>query len=124
MDKKTIDKLFAAIMKKQVLFKAISLSTADGFTVSSTVADSNDSDQDRLSAVSSSLASLSHAAAKQLMNAKMSNTIIETDTGADMLIVKTRYEKKDAVLCVITENNENLGKARYYAMKLALEIAG
>ena len=124
MDKNTIDKLFTALMKKQPIFRAISLSTADGFSVSSTLAEDDGMDQDRLSAVSSSLASLSHAAAKQLMNAKMSNTIIETDTGEDMLIVKTRYEGKDAVLCVISEGGENLGKTRYYAMKLALQIAG
>ncbi|WP_395375573.1 roadblock/LC7 domain-containing protein [Marinicella sp. W31] len=124
MDKNTINKLFMAIMKKQAIFKVISLSTADGFTVCTAVKDSDSMDQDRLSAVSSSLASLSHAAAKQLMNAKMSNTIIETDKGEDMLIVKTRYEDKDAVLCVISEGGENLGKTRYYAVKLALQIAG
>ena len=124
MDKTTIEKLFTAIMKKQTLFSAMSLSSADGFPICSIASDVDAMDADRLSAVSSSLASLSHAAAKQLMNNTMSNTIIETDKGGDMLIVKTRFEGKDAVLCVITDNSENIGKARYYAKKIALQIAG
>lgn len=101
--------------------KAVNLSTEDGFTLFSCAVNGYSVEKDKLSAVSSSLLSLSNAATNQLMQSQLSNTVIEANDGI-MVTVKTKYKGKLAVLCVIAEMRLNVGKARYYSVKLAQEI--
>ncbi len=120
MEHKTLDALFKKLIEFNDI-KAVSLSTVDGFTIHAKVQGKYPIEDDKLSAVVSSLSSLSDAASQQIINAQLVNTVIETQNG-DILIVKTRYKGKKMVLCIITGAKQNLGKARYYAIKLAEAI--
>ncbi len=121
MNNDKLDMIFNQLIEKNDDIQGVSLSTVDGFTVHSVMDTKHPIEDDKLSAVVSSLASLSNAASQQVINAQLLNTVIETKNG-DILIISTQYQKKPAVLCVITGSKQNLGKARYYALKLAQAI--
>jgi predicted regulator of Ras-like GTPase activity (Roadblock/LC7/MglB family) len=110
-------RLFEASVREAKFVNAINLSSADGFTHHSYVVDGT-TDGERLSAVSSSLASLSNAATSQLMKTQLICTVIESTDG-NMVLLRTRYRNKDAVLCFISDSHLNVGKTRYFARKLA-----
>ncbi len=120
MKHSVLDALFKKLLQYNDI-KAISLSTEDGFTIHSVLAGSFVIEEDKLSAVVSSLASLSDAAAQQVIQAALLHTVIETEQG-DVLILKTYYRRQAVVLCLITTAKQSLGKARYYAVKLAQAI--
>jgi predicted regulator of Ras-like GTPase activity (Roadblock/LC7/MglB family) len=101
---------------------AINLSTVDGFTIINHTADGVTIDGDKLSAVSSSLQSLSQAATQQLMKSQLNNTIIESEAG-NMILLSTTYLAKKAVLCFISGSGLNVAKSRYFAVQLAQLIA-
>lgn len=122
MAHKELEHLFINFFKQVGYGKALNLSTVDGFTVLSQTIDGYELEADKLSAVTSSLASLSNAAAQQLIQSQLLNTTIETDNG-DLIILKTQYHGKSAILCVITDKQLSLGKSRYYSIKLAEAIA-
>jgi predicted regulator of Ras-like GTPase activity (Roadblock/LC7/MglB family) len=122
MDHKTLKLIFSNFIKQIGFAKAINLSTVDGFTILSHTAANYQIENDKLSAVSSSLISLSNAASKQLINSQLVNTVIETVDGT-MIILKTKYKNKLCVLCVITDIELNVGKSRYFSIKLAESIA-
>ncbi len=121
MSKRKLEHMFQEIININDDINAVSLCTADGFTIQSVLDGKRTIEEDKLSAVTSSLSSLSNAASQQIINAQLVNTVIETQNG-DILIVRTKYSGKQAVLSVITGAKQNLGKARYYAIKLAEAI--
>ncbi len=113
--------LIQAIATEANYVNAINLSSIDGFTFHSYFDVNHSFESDKLSAVSSSLLSLSNAATRQLMNTKLVSTVIESTDG-NMIIIKTRYMNKEAVLCFISSSKLIVGKARYFAIKLAQSI--
>jgi predicted regulator of Ras-like GTPase activity (Roadblock/LC7/MglB family) len=116
-----LGKLIDQAVKQARFVRAINLSSVDGFTHHSYTADGIQGD-DKLSAVSSSLISLSNAATSQLMNTQLISTVIESNDG-NMVLLKTRYLNKDAVLCFIADSHLNVGQTRYFAHKLADAVA-
>ena len=109
---------FNAIESKVTDIKVINLTTSDGFPICSKYFESKNFDEDKLSAASSSMAALSVAASKQLIGSNFSSTIIETDNGS-MLLVNTKYDQKDCILCFVTGNLHQIGHVRFFAFKLA-----
>lgn len=116
-----LTRLVDEVIEQARFVKAINVSSADGFTHHTKVMDEK-TDGERLSAVSSSLASLSNAATSQLMKTQLICTVIESTDG-NMVLFRTQYRNKDAVLCFISDSQLNVGKTRYYARKLADAIA-
>lgn len=121
MAHETLAKLFEESVQQAQFVSVINLSSADGFT-HQTYAANGTTEEDKLSAVSSSLISLSNAATSQLMNTQLISTVIESTDG-NMVLLKTQYRNKDAVLCFISDSHLNVGKTRYYANRLADAIA-
>lgn len=117
-----LEKIVNKVMSQSEEMRVFNLSTLDGFTHYTLRADGYDTGDDKLSAVSSSLLSLSHAATRQLMKSELINTVIEAVDG-NMILIKTQYKQQDAVLCLITSTDLILGKARYFATKIAEAIA-
>ena len=97
---------------------AINLSTVDGFTILNHTNEGYAIDGEKLSAVSSSLQSLSQAATQQLMKSELNNTIIESAAG-NFILLSTTYLSKKAVLCFISGTSLNVAKSRYFAVQLA-----
>ncbi|MCB1584491.1 MAG: hypothetical protein R3E90_14980 [Marinicella sp.] len=121
MDHKQLNLLIKRTMNESTAIKVISLSTADGFNVCTEFGDDYRVEKEKLSAVSSSLASLSNAACKQILKTRLKATIIESIDG-NLIFIKTKYGKSDSVLCLIASSELLVGKARYYARQLALSI--
>ncbi len=121
MNDNVLKKLITKVVNQVDHIRAINLSTADGFTLYASTDEAFDLEKDKLSAVSSSLLSLSNAACRQLIESQLVNTIIESEAG-NIIILKTQYQNKSCALCVITGVELTLGKARYYAIKLAESI--
>ncbi|WP_223786752.1 roadblock/LC7 domain-containing protein [Marinicella meishanensis] len=116
--KQTFADLFKQIDSKLHSIRCLSLTTEDGFSVFSQTAGSFKVEDDKLSAVTSSLTALGSAAAKQLIGAKFESTCIETNEGL-MFMIKTKYQDKPCVLSLISGNDPNLGQIRFYLNKLA-----
>ncbi len=98
--------------------KSLNLTTSDGFSLFSHYGEGFDLEQDKLSAVTSSLTALSHAAAKQIMESQYESTCIETSMGL-MFMVQTRYQGKNCILSLISNEHPNLGQIRFYILRLA-----
>jgi len=122
MDHSELKKLINHTVNQAEYVDVINLSSVDGFTFYSYSSNKNSTEEDKLSAVSSSLISLSNAATRQLMNTTLVSTVIESTDG-NMIILKTRYMGKDAVLCFISGSKLIIGKSRYFAIKLAESIS-
>lgn len=118
----TFNDLFKQIDSKLNHIRCLSLTTADGFTVFSQTAGTFSVEDDKLSAVTSSLTALGSAAAKQLIGAQFESTCIETDGGL-MFMIKTKYQDQPCVLSLISGDDPNLGQIRFYLNKLAKYIA-
>lgn len=110
--------IFNNLQSKLGNIKSLNLTTVDGFALFSHMSDDFKIEVDKLSAVTSSLTALSHAASKQIINAKFESTCIETDQGL-LYMVKTTYQKKDCILSLISGDQPNLGHIRFYVLKLA-----
>ena len=96
----------------------IALTTTDGFPIYSDVKSGSQKEDEKVAAISSSLISLSNAAARQLLDTNLKSTTIETDKG-NIFLSNTMYDNKKCVLCVITGTNENIGHARYFTQLIA-----
>ncbi len=98
--------------------QALCLTSADGFTLFAATHQDFKLEEDKLSAVTSSLTALSQAASKQILHAKFSSTCIETEMGL-LFMVHTNYQGKDCILSLISGEHPNLGQIRFYTFKLA-----
>lgn len=114
----TFKQLYKKLDSKLKSIKSLSLTTADGFSIFSETGDGFKVEDDKLSAVTSSLTALSNAAAKQLMKSNFQSTYIETTKGL-MYMIQTRYKGKTCILCLISGENPNLGQIRFYLNNLA-----
>ncbi len=117
----TFKQIYHDLSEKVNNMKALSLTTADGFCLFCESEERFDLEEDKLSAVSSSLTALSNAAAKQLMSADFKSTFIETNKGL-MYMVKAEYQGKSCILCLISGKEPNLGQIRYYVNALAKDL--
>ena len=114
----TFKTLYQELNTKIKSIKSLSLTTADGFTLYSETGNGFQVEEDKLSAVTSSLTALSHAAAKQLMKSNFQSTFIETSKGL-MFMTQTQYRNKSCILSLISGENPNLGQIRFYVNNLA-----
>jgi predicted regulator of Ras-like GTPase activity (Roadblock/LC7/MglB family) len=114
----TFEAIFKNLDAKLKNVRALNLTTADGFPLYSYINGSFKIEEDKLSAVTSSLTALSHAAARQIMNDAYESTCIETSMGM-MFMVQTRYQNQDCILSLISYGQPNLGQIRYYLLRLA-----
>lgn len=101
--------------------KLISLTTADGFPIYNDIRTHHEVDKESISAVSSSLISLSNAAAKQLIGSTLEAVTLETKEG-NMFLCNTEYKGKKCVLCVATGIQNNIGHARYFTQQVAQQL--
>ncbi|MCX7544841.1 roadblock/LC7 domain-containing protein [Marinicella gelatinilytica] len=117
-----LERIFKKTAEKIEYLKLINLSTADGFEILTHNLKAEQTASDKLAATVSSLASLSNVASNQLVGDNLVITNIETAKG-QMLIVNTHYQAKPCVLCLLTGDKQNIGHARYYALKVAKHIS-
>ena len=96
----------------------ISLCTADGFSIQSFVAQGQETESDKLAALSSTISALSNSSAKQVLQEQFDITIIEANSG-NMLFVRTSYLGSPCVLTVVANAKMALATARYKTKKLA-----
>ena len=115
------ESIFKNMESKVKGIRSLNLNTSDGLPLFSHYSDEFNLDEGKVSAVTSSLTALSHAAAKQLIAAQFESTCIETNNGI-MYMVKTKYQGKSCVLSLITGSNPNLGQVRFYIRKLAIYL--
>ena len=114
--------LFAEQAEKFADLKVLSLTTADGFPIHCDVRQANKVEAEKVAAVSSSLISLSNAAARQMIGKPLESTTIET-AGGNMFLCNTTFEEKKCVLCIVTGEKENIGHARYFTQQIAQLIS-
>lgn len=117
---KKIKTIFEKMEEKFSDLKILCLTTVDGFPVCTHVTGNAkiSEEQEKISAVASSLAALSNAASRQLINSELVGTTIETHDG-NMFLIHTEFDEKKCVLCVVTGNKQNIGHARYFTNQMA-----
>jgi predicted regulator of Ras-like GTPase activity (Roadblock/LC7/MglB family) len=98
--------------------KIVALSTIDGFPIYTSDRNANDQESEKIAAISSSLHSLSNAAANQLAGNRLMTTTLETSDGF-IFFFSTTYEERECILCIATGASENMAKARYFSQKIA-----
>ncbi|MBQ0755146.1 MAG: roadblock/LC7 domain-containing protein [Gammaproteobacteria bacterium] len=116
--KEELNKLLAQVSQNFNDLKVVALSTIDGFSIYSSDNGANEQENEKIAAISSSLHSLSNAAAKQLAGNKLMTTTLETSDGF-IFFFSTTYEERECVLCIATGASENVAKARYFSQKIA-----
>jgi predicted regulator of Ras-like GTPase activity (Roadblock/LC7/MglB family) len=79
----------------------LNLTSMDGFTIYSRQIEGGEFETDKISAVVSSLTSLSQVTSSQLLASQLLNTVIETDKG-NMIMFPTVYQDEPAILIVIS----------------------
>ena len=101
--------------------KCITLSTEDGFTIACQHADDFAVEEEKMSAVTTSLAALSNSVSMQMINSELIRTVIETNQG-DLFIYRTTYLDKHTVLSLITARKSNHAKSRFISNDLVNKI--
>lgn len=117
-----LTQFFEKVQSKFADLKILSLTTADGFPIYCHVNNRFHVEDEKVAAVSSSLISLSNAAAQQMMGQALQSTTIETGT-SNMFLCNTHYNEKKCVLCIVTGAKENIGHARYFTQQIAQLIS-
>lgn len=100
----------------------VSLSTTDGFSIKTFASKALNAEADKLAAMSSTISSLSDAAAKQVLKNQFDITIVETNSG-NMLFVRTDYLGLPCVLTIAARGSMSLATARYKTKNLAQSIS-
>lgn len=113
---------FNALSKNNPEVTIVNLCTTDGFAVTSLAAKDLDAENDKISAVSSTIASLSNSCSKMLMQDEFNVTIVESNSG-NTLFVRTHYLGLECVLTVTAKLTMSLATARYHTKKLAQAIS-
>lgn len=119
---KLLTELFAEQAANFSDLNILSLTTSDGFPIHCEVRQDHKVEAEKVAAVSSSLISLSNAAARQMVGYPLESTTIETTNG-NMFLCNTTYEAKKCVLCIVTGQKENIGHARYFTQQIAQLIS-
>lgn len=100
----------------------VSLCTADGFNIKSIASESLAVEADKVSAIASTICSLSDSAASQIMQIGSQTTTIETSNG-NILFLSAKLLGKDCVLTLAAKSSMQLANARFAVMRLAQGIA-
>jgi len=125
-DKKSTSQELSIEEKMQILFdekfdiSLLSLSSADGFDIH-TLSRNVDIEYDKVSAIASTLCSVSDASAKQIFQEDFNITTVEMNNGL-LLFLKVKLQDSYNVLCLAANNKLSLGEARFYAQQLVKEI--
>ena len=114
-----LKKVFKSLGNKINGIKFINLSSIDGFSICSYKYDESFKVEDeKLSAVTSSIAALSIGTSEQIIGSEFNSTIIETKDGT-IILVKTQIQHKECILSLVIGSGHIIGSVRFYANKLA-----
>ncbi|MDF1780587.1 MAG: roadblock/LC7 domain-containing protein [Alcanivoracaceae bacterium] len=113
-----LDQMLSQVSENFDDLKIVALSTIDGFPIYCSKGSSDPEKNEKIAAISSSLHSLSNAAANQLAGSKLMTTTLETGDGF-IFFFSTTYQERECVLCIATGATENVAKARYFSQKIA-----
>lgn len=95
--------------------------TEDGFVIAHRDGRKFTLEEDKVAALSSTLLSLSEAAARVINSGKLQVTLVEADK-ANLVVVKTQFRELEVVLTVAAESSMSVGQALFLANRLAGEI--
>lgn len=101
--------------------KLIALCTADGFSIHQASKEFENT-PDKISAITSTLSSVSDSISREIMSAPFSINCIESDHG-NCVSVYTQYRGKNVVLTVSADAAMSLGELRVRTKKLAHKIS-
>jgi len=96
----------------------INFCTIDGFFLGMAEADHNAIEKDKMSAISSTLCSLSNSAVSEIIGQGLDVCSIESG-GASIILVRVEYKGTECVLTVVNRDSITLGEARYKTKKLS-----
>ena len=117
-----VKELFQQQFDKNFHIKLLSMNTADGFNIQELSRLSNHVETDRISAICSSLFSLSKAGSMQILRGNLKSTLVETDTG-HLLLKHLLYDGKDCVLAIVTDKKMTLGESNFVLSECVRKIS-
>ncbi|RBP51166.1 roadblock/LC7 domain-containing protein [Arenicella xantha] len=100
----------------------VSLCTADGFNIRSFASETLSVEADKVSAIASTIGSLSDSASRQIMLVESQTTTIETANG-NILFLSCMLVGKPCVLTLAAKSSMQLANARFAVMRLAQALA-
>jgi len=120
--KNLLKELLEAFSTKYTEVQVVSVCTSDGFNLR-TISDSeSDVEPDKLSAIASTLCSISNAAAEQVSKSSLTLTTIESENGRNILLMKTTFSDTDCVICTQATKKMSLAELRFITNTLSKNI--
>ena len=105
---------------------AVTVCTSDGFDLSSVIEDSIQKtrllEADKISAMSSTMCSLSAAASNHILDSNLQNTTIEAEDGSNIILLKVSFIELECVIFTAATDKVSLAELRFITKQLAREI--
>lgn len=100
----------------------ISVCTSDGFDLHFISKKDTNLEADKVSAIASTLCSLSNASSEQISNSRLELTTIESENGCNILLMKTFFSEIDCVICAEASDKMSLAELRFITNALSKKI--
>lgn len=120
---KTLNKLLDEFIESNTSIELVGLSTSDGFVIGMRRNERITVEFDKISAIASSLCSLSDSAAASIINQSFLMTTVETESG-NILFLRTKYLHYSCVVCIAVKEDLSLAQTRFISLRLTDAIAG
>lgn len=120
--KEDIHELFVGEFKGRTDLVLLNLSTLDGFLLHQVGQSGFSAEGDKVSAISSSLCSMSNSAVKELFSASHGVINIECDSGKVILFHLSLGRQKEGVLTLCCTQKMALAEGRFLAKRLTQNI--
>ena len=122
IERESLKRLLEEFSEKYLEAQVVSVCTSDGFDLCF-VSKLNDTlEADKVSAISSTLCSLSNAASEQISNSALTITTIESVNGRNILLMKTTFCELECVICVEGTSKMSLAELRFVTNTLSEKV--
>lgn len=119
--KEDVKEIFLAELKDKTDLKLINLSTLDGFLLHQTARSNFSIEADKVSAISSSLCSMSNSATSEFFSDNPGVINIESASGK-IILMEVKLGKKDGVITVCCSDSMSLAEGRFVAKRMKEKI--
>jgi len=100
----------------------VSICTSDGFDLHFISKKDSSLEADKVSAIASTLCSLSNASSEQISNSRLELTTIESENGRNIILMKTTFLELDCVICAEASESMSLAELRFITNELSKKI--
>lgn len=124
--KKSLQSAIDSFFEKYLDVFAITVCTSDGFDLAAVIDEGIKSERllevDKISAMASTMCSLSTAASNHILGSDLQNTTIEAQNDCNIILVRTTFIDIDCVIFAASSEKVSLAELRFITRNLTKEI--